>query len=258
MSDHIEMTKTTPKDFLLATLGGLFAPGLAIFLIVMLVLGVLASMGTPDPAPMADKTVRERIRPFGVSVAVDPNAPHIDRTGEQIFNDVCFGCHGSGALGSPKFKDTQAWGKRIAQGFDTLLTHAMNGFNKMPVRGGEPDLSDLEVARGVAYMTNAAGAHFEASLKKEAEPSAAELARGKVVYTDNCAYCHDTGLTGAEKLKDAKAWAPLLKLGKDYLYTAAIKGSFGGPAKGGNDKLSDADTRTAVDYMVGQVRAAAK
>ena len=48
MSDHIEMTKTTPTDFLLATLGGLFAPGLAIFLIVMLVLGVHATMGKPD------------------------------------------------------------------------------------------------------------------------------------------------------------------------------------------------------------------
>lgn len=258
MSDHIEMTKTTPKDFLLATLGGLFAPGLAIFLIVMLVLGIQAGKGTPDPAPLADQAVRERIKPFGVSIAVDPNAPHIDRTGEQVYTDVCSGCHASGALGSPKFKETKDWGKRIAKGYDTLLTHALNGFNKMPSRGGEPDLSDLEVARGIAYMANAAGAHFEATLKKEVEPSAADLARGKVVYAENCASCHDTGVTGAQKLSDAKAWAPLLKEGKEYLYNAALKGSFGGPAKGGNDKLSDADTKVAVDYMVAEARAAAK
>jgi len=254
MSDHIEMTKTTPKDFLLATLGGLFAPGLAIFLIVMLVLGVRAGMGTPDPTPLADKAVRERIKPFGVSVAVDPNAPRAERSGEAVYAEVCFGCHESGALGSPKFKEKAAWGKRIAQGYDTLLDHALKGFNKMPSRGGDPDLSDIEVARGIVHMANAAGANFQPILKKELEPSAADLVRGKGVYAENCASCHDTGVTGAQKLNDAKAWAPLLKEGKEYLYNAAINGSFGGPAKGGNVKLSDADTKVAVDYMVAEAK----
>jgi cytochrome c5 len=256
MSDHIEMTKTTPLDFLLATLGGLFAPGLAIFLIVMLVVGVQASMGKPDPTPLADQEIRDRIKPIGLSLAVDPNAPHIDKTGEAVYAEVCSGCHETGALGSPKFKDKTEWGKRITKGYETLLSHALNGFNKMPAHGGEPDLSDLEVARGLVHMANAGGAKFEPVLKKEIEPTAAELARGKVVYGENCASCHDTGITGAEKLTDAAAWAPLLKEGKDYLYNAALKGSFGGPAKGGNDKLSDADTKVAVDYMVAQARAA--
>lgn len=258
MSDHIEMTKTTPKDFLLATLGGLFAPGLAIFLIVMLVVGVQAGMGTPDPEPLADKTIRERIKPFGVSMAVDPNAPRVERSGEVVYGEVCAGCHASGALGSPKFEDKGAWGKRIAQGYETLLDHAIKGFNDMPARGGDPDLSDLEVARAIVHMTNAAGASFQPTLKKEHEPTASELAQGKQVYAENCATCHDSGMTGAQKLTDAKAWAPLLKEGKDYLYAAAINGSFGGPAKGGNVKLSDADTRLAVDYMVAEVKATAK
>jgi cytochrome c5 len=256
MSDHIEMTKTTPKDFLLATLGGLFAPGLTIFLIVMLVLGVQAGMGASDAAPMVDKVVRERIQPFGVSVAVDPNAPRVERSGEVVYAEVCAGCHDSGALGSPKFKEKADWAKRIGSGYDTLLAHALKGFNKMPARGGDPDLSDLEVARGIVHMTNVAGANFEATLKKEVEPSAADLARGKTVYADNCASCHDAGVTGAQKLNDVVAWAPLLKEGKDFLYNAAINGSFGGPAKGGNEKLSDADTRVAVDYMVAEVKAA--
>lgn len=256
MSDHIEMTKTTPKDFLLATLGGLFAPGLAIFLIVMLVVGVQAGLGTADPAPLADKAVRERIQPYGVSVAVDPNAPRVERSGEAVYAEVCAGCHESGALGAPKFKEKADWSKRIGSGYDTLLDHAIKGFNKMPARGGDPDLSDIEVARGIVHMTNAAGANFQPTLKKEPEPSAADLARGKVVYADNCASCHDTGVTGAQKLSDTKAWAPLLKEGKALLYNAAINGSFGGPAKGGNDKLSDADTRFAVDYMVDQAKAA--
>ncbi|TCS73290.1 cytochrome c5 [Sulfuritortus calidifontis] len=255
MADHHEMTKTTPKEFAMATLGGLFAPGLAIFLIVMLVVSIQSRLSGQEAEAAADKAVRERIKPFGVSVAIDPNVPRVEMTGEQVYNEVCTNCHGSGALGSPKYKDAGAWGKRIAQGWPVLLDHALNGFNKMPARGGEPDLSDLEVARAVAFMTNAAGGKFEPVLKKEVEPTPAELARGKVVYAENCASCHDTGTTGAQKLTDAKAWEPLLKQGKDYLYTAAIKGTFGGPAKGGNDKLSDADTRLAVDYMVDQARA---
>ncbi len=256
MAEHQETTPTTPKDFLLATLGGLFAPGLAIFLIVMLVLGIRSQLGAEDPEPVADRVVRERIQPFGVSLAIDPSAPRVEKTGEQVYNEVCGNCHGAGALASPKHKDAGAWAPRIAKGWDTLLEHGLKGFNKMPARGGEPDLSDLEVARAIAFMTNAAGARFEPVLKKERVPSAAELARGQAVYAENCAACHDTGMTGAQKLDDAQAWAPLLKQGKDYLYHAAIKGSFGGPAKGGNDKLSDADTMLAVDYMVEAARAA--
>jgi cytochrome c5 len=255
MSDH-EMTKTTPKDFLAATLGGLFAPGLTIFMIVMLFLGIQHNMGQTDPAPVAGKAVHERIKPFGQSLAVDPNAPKVELTGEQLYNEICSGCHASGALGSPKFKEKADWGKRISQNYEVLLDHALKGFNKMPARGGDPDLSDLEVARGVVYMTNAAGANFQPVLKKEVEPSAADLVRGKAVYAENCAYCHDTGVTGAQKLTDAKAWTPLLKEGKDFLYNAAINGSFGGPAKGGNVKLSDADTKVAVDYMVAEAKAA--
>jgi cytochrome c5 len=256
MSDHHQMTKTTPKDFLAATLGGLFAPGLTIFMIVMLFLGIQHKMGQTDPAPIADKAVHERIQSFGQSLAVDPNTPKVEFTGEQVYNEVCSGCHASGALGSPKFKEKADWGKRISQGYETLLGHALKGFNKMPTRGGDPDLSDLEVARGVAYMANAAGANFQPVLKKEVEPSAADLARGKTVYADNCASCHDTGLTGAQKLNDAKAWSALIKEGKDYLYGAAVNGTLGGPAKGGNVKLSDAETRMAVDYMVAEAKVA--
>lgn len=256
MADQQQMTKTTLKDFIYATLGGLLAPGVAIFLIAMLVVGIQANFGESDAAPVADKIVRDRIQPFGQSLAVDPHAPKIERTGDQVYLAVCASCHDSGALGAPRHQEPGDWGKRLAQGYDTLLTHALNGLNSMPARGGDPELSDLEVARSVVYMTNQVGARFEAVLKKAPEPTAAELARGKLVYAANCAHCHDTGLTGAQKLDDVQAWRGLLQLGKDYLYDAAINGSFGGPARGGNVHLSDADTRFAVDYMVDAAQAA--
>jgi len=255
MADHNDMTPTTVKDFLFALLGGLAAPLIAIVLIVGLAVSIQAKQTDDETADNSAKAVHDRIQSVGVSMAIDPSKPHVDMTGEQVYTEICSSCHGSGALGSPKFKDAGAWGKRNAQGYDTLMTHALKGFNKMPARGGEPDLTDLEIARGVVYMTNAAGANFEATLKKDPEPSAADLARGKVVYAENCGSCHDSGVTGAQKLTDP-AWAGLIKQGKDALYGAAINGSFGGPAKGGNDKLSDADTKVAVDYMVNEAKVA--
>ncbi|NCS65091.1 MAG: cytochrome c5 family protein [Hydrogenophilales bacterium CG03_land_8_20_14_0_80_62_28] len=256
MAEHHEMPQTTPMEFLSALLGGLFAPLLAIILIVGLVVSIQAKHVDQDPAAVTDRANRERIQPIGQSLAIDPNVPHVDMTDEQVYNNVCTNCHGSGALGSPKFKDATAWGKRLGQGYDTLLLHALNGIRKMPARGGEPDLTDLEVARAMVYMTNAAGAKFEAVLSREVEPTAAQLSKGQQVYADNCASCHDTGLTGAQKLTDTKAWDALIKQGKKYLYPAAINGTFGGPAKGGNDKLSDEDTKAAVDYMVNEAKAA--
>ncbi len=256
MSEHLEVTKTTPLEFVYALLGGLFAPGLAIVMIVLLAVGIQMRQVDNATASESDQAVRNRIKPYGVSLAVDPNVPKVEMTGEQVYNEVCTSCHGSGALQSPKFKDSAAWGKRLGQGYDTLLLHALKGIRQMPARGGEPDLTDMEVARAMVYMTNAAGARFEPVLAKERVLSAAELAKGQSVYTAKCASCHDSGMTGAQKLNDTAAWTGLIKEGKDALYAAAINGSFGGPAKGGDLTLADADVKLAVDYMVAQAKMA--
>ena len=69
--------------------------------------------------------------------------------------------HGIGAAGAPKFGDAGAWGARIKQGYDTLVSHAVKGIRAMPAKGGNPDLDDVEVARAVTHMANAAGASFK-------------------------------------------------------------------------------------------------
>lgn len=86
-------------------------------------------------------------------------ASHEPKTGEQVFQVRCSGCHGTGAAGAPKFKDAGAWGPRIKTGFASLLNSALHGKGNMTPQGGG-DLSDLEIARGVVYMANAAGASF--------------------------------------------------------------------------------------------------
>ena len=80
-----------------------------------------------------------------------PSAGDGPRDGKAVYSAVCQTCHATGLLGSPKLGDAGAWGPRIAKGKDTLYTHAINGFNAMPAKGGA-DISDEEVQNAVDYM----------------------------------------------------------------------------------------------------------
>lgn len=85
-----------------------------------------------------------------------------EKTGEEVVKAVCAMCHATGMMESPKIGDAAQWEPRIAQGYDTLVSNAINGIRNMPAKGGNPSLSDKEVARAVAYMANQSGANFEA------------------------------------------------------------------------------------------------
>lgn len=83
-----------------------------------------------------------------------------NRSGEEVYNNLCASCHEAGLLEAPKTGDAADWAPRIAQGFDTMTSNAINGIRAMPPRGGGSDLTDAEVARAVAYLANSAGANF--------------------------------------------------------------------------------------------------
>jgi cytochrome c5 len=83
------------------------------------------------------------------------------RSGEAVYSGLCVACHGTGAAGSPKFGDKKAWAPRIAQGFDTLVKHATEGYKAMPPKGGDANLDPQELARAVAYMADQGGATFK-------------------------------------------------------------------------------------------------
>ena len=76
---------------------------------------------------------------------------------ELIYKNVCAACHDTGAGGAPK-SDKAAWAPRIAQGLDTLVKHAVEGFQGaggiMPAKGGRADLTDEQVKVTVEYMVN--------------------------------------------------------------------------------------------------------
>jgi cytochrome c5 len=76
--------------------------------------------------------------------------------GSVVFNNLCTGCHTSGAGGAPTL-DAAHWTARIAQGKDVLYKHAIEGFTGpdggvMPAKGGNPALTDDQVKATVDWM----------------------------------------------------------------------------------------------------------
>ena len=143
----------------------LVIPGsiLAFTLIISLIAKTSGGINTPAVvAPVAAVTqVDENIKPVAsVELAVADAGPHVDKSGADVVKAVCSMCHAAGLMNAPKIGDKDAWKPRIAQGYDTLISHAINGIRSMPARGGNSALTDVEIAGAIAEMANASGANF--------------------------------------------------------------------------------------------------
>ena len=103
------------------------------------------------------------------------------RSGKEVYDASCFGCHGSGVLQAPKLGDAADWGKREKQGFDVLVTHAIKGFKNMPAKGGNPTIADREIENAVKYMLASAGieGYAEQAPAQQAGGGAASAASSK-------------------------------------------------------------------------------
>lgn len=73
---------------------------------------------------------------------------------------------------------------------------------------------------------------------------------GEDIYNKSCIACHGSGAAGAPKLGDVAGWTPRIGQGIDTLYTHAIKGFNGMPAKGLCMDCSEDEIKVTVDYMV--------
>jgi len=128
----------------------------------------------PEVNPDVAKRTQERIAPVGAVYAGSTGAAAQQAAqaaaaasaasqvayggttdGSVIFNNLCTGCHTSGAGGAPTM-DQSHWGERIAKGKDTLHKHAIEGFTGstgvMPPKGGNPALTDEQVIATVDWM----------------------------------------------------------------------------------------------------------
>lgn len=119
--------------------------------------------------PLALAATDARIAPVGTVLTTDDKAPEAvvaatageekaAMSGDAVYQQACFACHGTGAAGAPKLGDKAAWAARIAQGMAVLNEHAIKGFTgefgMMPPKGGRMDLSDAEVMAAVDYMVS--------------------------------------------------------------------------------------------------------
>ena len=289
---------------------------LTLVLMLLLIIGVAAAILGRHFGAMIERdtgdTVAQRIAPVG-EVNTDPNAaltaalpvaspaavaaaaPAATAAasgdpGKQTYDTVCFACHATALMNSPKFGDKNAWAPRLAKGRDTLYEHALKGFNQMPAKGGNASLSDDTVKAAVDYMAGAASGEAKVTVSEQAPvaapapaetktaaaaapaaaPAEAKAAatgtasgsttgpingKGKQIYDTVCFACHAAGVAGAPKFSDKNAWAPRIAQGKDTLYKHALEGFFGKnglmPPKGGRADLPDEDIKAAVDYMAG-------
>jgi cytochrome c5 len=143
------------------------------FLVPITVIAILSQLFTSGMrhCDESEQRVLERIKPVGTVVIAEATAPKGIMSGQQVFAQVCKTCHETGLAGAPKIGDKTAWGPRIAQGEQTLVQHAIAGYQGktgvMPPKGGNPDLTDDEVQRAVVYMADQAGATW-----KEPAPTA--------------------------------------------------------------------------------------
>jgi quinoprotein glucose dehydrogenase len=74
------------------------------------------------------------------------------RTGKEIYEDFCAGCHSSGRNGAPRFGDLTQWGKISTKGMGTLIYSTKNGLNGMPPMGLCNDCTDEELKLAVEYL----------------------------------------------------------------------------------------------------------
>ena len=80
-----------------------------------------------------------------------------ERSGEEVVTAQCVKCHAEGLGGAPKIGDLQAWAQRMKYGLPYLVKSAIHGHGGMPPRGGQANLSDVELRSAILYMYNPAG-----------------------------------------------------------------------------------------------------
>lgn len=92
------------------------------------------------------------------------------KSGEQVYKETCFACHGTKVDKAPQLGDKKTWAPLIKEGQHVLTAHAWVGVRNMPPKGGKADLGLEEFARAVAYMARASGGTWK-------DPDAAMIKR---------------------------------------------------------------------------------
>lgn len=151
--------------------------GLAVLALFLIGAAVLIYRSSPSHSTRTDSdAVLRRIAPVGAVYAGDTGRAAMQAAqeaaakaaasqvayggttdGKTIYDNLCHSCHTAGVAGAPKLGDKADWASRIAQGMDTLVKHAIDGYtgpdgNVMPPKGGNPALTDEQVHNTVEWI----------------------------------------------------------------------------------------------------------
>ncbi len=149
----------TPKQLVVVIALSFIVP--IILLIMLANVVTFGAKGSSGSDAFTAEATSARISPVAGYEYVDAKAPKVFKTGEQIFAQVCTSCHTAGVAGAPKVGDEAGWAPLIKSGLDEMVKIAIQGKGGMPPKGGNPALSDYEIARAVVFMANKSGGSFE-------------------------------------------------------------------------------------------------
>jgi cytochrome c5 len=124
--------------------------------LIMLSVGLVVAFAGQASDSSAD-AIKERIKPIGqvrvsgaeAETAAADTGP---RSGQEIYQASCFACHGTGAMGAPKSQVADDWAPRMEQGFDTMLSNAINGIGAMPPMGTCANCSEDDIKAAIEHM----------------------------------------------------------------------------------------------------------
>ena len=187
--------------------------------------------------------------------------------------EPCMGCHGipGYTMVYPTYRVPKLGGQHAAYIVSALQEYKTGQRRNAIMRAQAVALSNKDMEDIAAYFESLGGAApagggggqqqtakgggggQQQAAKSGGAAAGGVQACGKQTFAQACAACHQTGTMGAPKLGSKADWAPLIKKGKQTLYTHAINGFGAMPPKGGDPSLSNAQVKAAVDYMLSAV-----
>jgi cytochrome c5 len=149
----------------------MFHKNIKILLLLVLASGYVSSLYASDKIEADNKSLKNDATTTGFLQEITETRIHKgpNRSGKEVFEFRCNGCHGRNTQGAPMPDDNFEWSMRLRQkGLDLMLKHSMEGFNNdlMPAKGGCRDCNQEEVYAALFYMLERSGINTEELRKK--------------------------------------------------------------------------------------------